>query len=269
MLNKFVIYFSLPAMILLQIPKLNISQDSLIPIVVAWSTIILCAILVLIFSKIFNFSKEITGALLLVAPLGNTSFLGIPIVQSYYGDLALPYVIIYDQVGSFLALATYGTFVVAYYSNKTKVNLSIILKKLFTFPPFIFLLLAFALVGIEYEPLVADILKVLSSTIVPFAVLAVGMQLKLMLPKDDLKPFSTALLIKLIISPILAVIVCKLFSFSGDIASISIMEAGMGPMITAGAMASIAGMAPRLVSSILGYGIIVSFMTTYILYVSF
>lgn len=92
------------------------------------------------------------------------------------------------------------------------------------------------------------------------------MQLQLRLPKDEIKPLSTALVIKLLIAPIIAIIICKVFDWSGEIATVSIMEAGMAPMITAGVMASMAGIAPRLVSAILGYGIVISFITTYILY---
>ncbi|RDX33517.1 AEC family transporter, partial [Arcobacter sp. HD9-500m-PIT-SAG02] len=108
-LNKFVIYISLPAMILLQIPRLTFSFDVLIPIVIAWTVMILTAIFILFISKILNFNKEITGSLLLVGILGNTSFLGIPILNAYFGEYSLPYVIIYDQIGTFIALATFGT----------------------------------------------------------------------------------------------------------------------------------------------------------------
>ncbi|WP_428739059.1 AEC family transporter [Sulfurimonas sp.] len=265
-LNKLVIYISLPAMILLQIPKLQLLGENIFPIIIAWSVMAVSALMVLIISKYFHFSKEIEGILLLVTPLGNTSFLGIPIIQSYYGDEALPYVLIYDQFGTFLALATYGTFVLSIYSNKTKVSATIILKKLFTFPPFIFLLVAFTLSGIKYIPVVQSILNILSSTIVPFALIAVGLQLHLKLPAKDLRPLSSALIIKLIFAPIFAMILCNLFNFQGEIAKISIMEAGMAPMITAGAMATLAGFNPRLVSAIIGYGILLSFLSTYLLH---
>ena len=36
----------------------------------------------------------------------------------------------------------------------------------------------------------------------------------------------------------------------------------MAPMITAGAIASMAGLAPRLSSAIVGYGILILFITT-------
>lgn len=266
LLNKAVIYVSLPAMILLQIPKLSIDMDSMIPIAVAWIVMILSAIIVHIVCKIFGFSREITGALLLVTVFGNTSFLGIPVVSSYYGEDMIPYIIVYDQVGTFLLLAIYGTFIVSYYSSTSKLNISMILKKLFTFPPFVFLIIAFLLQDIKYEPTLEYILSLAGSTIVPFAVLAVGLQLKLILPREYIKPFSVSLFIKLIIAPILAFIICKLAGWDGTIVKVAIMEAGMGPMITAGAMASMAGLAPRLSSAILGYGITIAFATTYIIY---
>lgn len=265
-LNKFVIYISLPAMILLQIPKLSISMDSMIPVVISWSVMFLSVIIVHIACRAFNFSKEITGALLLVAVFGNTSFLGIPVVSAYYGQEMLPYVIVYDQLGTFLALATYGTFVVSYYSSEAKLNVQIILKKLFTFPPFVFLIIAFMLQDIKYTPAVEYILGLFGATIVPLAVTAVGMQLQLKLPPEYIKPFSVSLIIKLIIAPILAFVICTLLGWDGEVVKVTIMEAGMGPMITAGAMASMAGLAPRLSSAILGYGITIAFATTYIIY---
>lgn len=265
-LNKFVIYFSLPAMILLQIPKLSISTNGMIPVIVAWSVMAISAILVFLVSRYLSFSKELTGALLLVTPLGNTSFLGIPIISSYFGEDALAYVIIYDQLGTFLALAIYGTFILSIYSSTTKLNLKILLQKLFTFPPFVFLLIAFMLKDISFTDTLESMLKILAATIVPFALLAVGMQLKLKLEKEDIKPFSVSLFIKLIISPIAAIIICKIFGWDSKVAAVSIMEAGMAPMITAGAMASMAGLAPRLSSSILGYGIVISFISTFILF---
>ncbi|WP_151028996.1 AEC family transporter [Aliarcobacter cibarius] len=74
-----------------------------------------------------------------------------------------------------------------------------------------------------------------------------------------------ALIVKLIFAPIVAIIVCKIFGWTGLAATVSILEAAMAPMITAGAIAAMAGLAPRLSSAIVGYGILFSFVTTYIL----
>lgn len=265
-LNQFVIYISLPAMILLQIPKLSFSMDMLIPIIIAWLVMTLSVILVLLLSKALDFSKEITGCLMLVTVLGNSSFLGIPIVNAYFGQEALPYVIVYDQLGTFIALASYGTFVASYYSNKSELNFKIIIQKVLTFPPFLSLVLALCLMGVEFPLVINSVLSTLSSTIVPLALVAVGLQLQLKLPGHEVKPFVTALGIKLIIAPMMAFMICKLFTWDTQAAQVSVMEAGMAPMITAGAVASMAGLAPRLSSAIVGYGILISFITTAILF---
>lgn len=265
-LNQFVIYISLPAMILLQIPRLTFSLDTIIPIIIAWLVMAFSAILILLLARFFSFSKEVTGSLMLVAILGNSSFMGIPIINAYMGESALPYVLVYDQLGTFIALATYGTFIASYYSNKSEISFKIITFKVLTFPPFISLIAALFLMGVEFNPTITKVLSSFANTIVPIALVAVGLQLQLKLPGHEIKPFTVALVIKLLIAPLIAIIICKLFDWNNQASIVSIMEAGMAPMITAGAIASMAGLVPRLSSAIVGYGIIISFLTSGILF---
>ncbi len=267
-LNKFVIYISLPAMILLQIPKLNFDTDTLIPIAVSWMVMVVSALIVFAASKKLRFSKNITGALMLVTVLGNTSFVGIPLIKAYFGTAGLPYLIVYDQLGTFLALSTYGTIIASYYSHKSESNLGIILKKMVLFPPFFTLILAMLIKDVTFVPVVTDTLQLLAATIIPFALVAVGLQLQLKLPTEEIKPFVFSLGIKLFIAPLIAIFVCYIFEWRGLSAHVSIMEAAMPPMITAAAMASMLGLAPRLSNAIVGYGIFISFVTTYLFYLA-
>lgn len=265
-LNKFVIFISLPAMILLEIPKLTFSMDIMIPVIIAWIVMTLTAILTLFVSKVLHFSKEVTGALMLVAVLTNSSFLGIPIINAYLGDEALPFILVYDQIGTFLALATYGIFVAAYYSNKSEINVQIMAVKILTFPPFVSLIIALFFIGTPFPDVISKVLATLANTIVPVALVAVGLQLQLKLPGHEIKPFGMALFIKLIIAPMIALVIVKIAGWTNLAASVSVMEAGMAPMITAGAMASLSGLAPRLSSAIVGYGILISFFTSAVLF---
>jgi predicted permease len=265
-LNLFVIYISLPAIIINEVPKITFTSEVMIPVFIAWVTTILGAITVLILAKIFKWNRHTTGALLLVGVLGNTSFLGIPMVSYYYGVSGLPYVIIYDQLGSFLALSTYGALVVAIYSDHGTVSVKGILNKIFKFPPFISLMIAFALNGVEFNPEISKALATLGNTLIPLALIAVGFNLQLKIPKKDMSPFILGIANKLIMLPIFAFIVVYVFKFEGFITDISIFESAMGPMITAGVVATMAGLAPKLVSSILGYGIFISILTTAIVF---
>ena len=192
--------------------------------------------------------------------------MGIPIINAYMGETSLPYVLVYDQLGTFIALATYGTFIASYYSSKSQITFKIMTFKVLTFPPFLSLVLALFLIGVEFNPILSKVLASFSSTIVPIALVAVGLQLQFKLPKEEIKPFSVALIVKLIIAPVIAIVICKIFMWENQASVVSIMEAAMAPMITAGAIASMAGLAPRLSSAIVGYGILISFLTTAILY---
>ena len=265
-LNKFVIYISLPPLIILQISKLTFSMELLIPVVISWSVMIVSALIVLGISKFMHFSKEIVGMLMLVAVLTNSSFLGLPIIHSYYGEKAIPYIMVYDQLGTFLFLAIYGTIITAFYSAKTKVTASIIVYKVVTFPPFIALLIALLLNGVALPSVIETTFGMLAATVIPLALVAVGLQLEFKLPKDEYKPFGMALLIKLFLAPLVALGICYVFQWNNLAAKVSILEAAMAPMITAAAMASMAGLAPRLSSAIVGYGVVFSFLSSYVFY---
>ena len=253
-------------MILLQIPKLALSMDILIPVIIAWVVMTVTAILTLFISKRLHFSKEVTGALMLVAVLTNSSFLGIPIINAYLGDEALPFILVYDQMGTFLALATYGIFVAAYYSNKSEINVRIMAVKILTFPPFVSLIIALFFIGTPFPDVISKVLLMLGNTIVPIALVAVGLQLQLKLPGHEIQPFAIALFIKLMIAPLIALAIVVMAGWTNLAASVSVMEAGMAPMITAGAMASLSGLAPRLSSAIVGYGILLSFFSTALIF---
>ena len=265
-LNQFVIYISLPAMVLLQIPKLTFSLDVMIPVIVAWMVMIVTACITFFVSKAMHFNKEVTGSLMLIAVLTNSSFLGIPIIHAYLGEEALPFILVYDQIGTFLALSTYGIFVAAYYSNSSEINAKMMAVKILTFPPFVSLLIALFLMGTTFPDSILKVLGTLGDTIVPLALVAVGLQLQLKLPGHEIKPFGMALFIKLIIAPMIALAIVKIAGWTSLAANVSVMEAGMAPMITAGAMASLSGLAPRLSSAIVGYGILISFVTTAVLF---
>ncbi len=265
-LNRFVIYVSLPAMIFLQIPTLNFGGETLIPVTVAWVVMAVSAVLVLSVSRYMNFSKEITGSLMLVTVLTNSSFMGIPLISAYLGSEALPYILVYDQLGTFLALATYGTFIASYYSSQSKLSFRIVALKVVTFPPLVSLVIALFLSGVTYNIYIKDTLEILALTIVPLGLTAVGLQLQFKLPKEERKPFYVSLFIKLIIAPVLALAICYVMGWDSLIAKVSILEASMAPMVTAAAMASMIGLAPRLSNAIVGYGILASFVTSYIVF---
>lgn len=266
-LNLFVIYISLPALVLLKIPELVFSKNLLAPALMPWLMLLLSAALVFLLSQILKWERGATGCLLLLIPMGNTSFLGIPMVQSFFGDQAIPYAVLYDQLGSFLALATYGSVILALYgTGNTRPDLRSVIKKIISFPPFIALLLAFLLKAFPYPPIALNLLKILAATLVPLVMIAVGYNLTLRLSRAVTSQLCIGLSIKLVAAPLTALLLCKLAGLEGEAIRVSIFEAGMPPMVSAGALAILANLSPKLTAALVGLGIVLSFITLPFLY---
>ncbi|GAB4417078.1 MAG: AEC family transporter [Anaerolineales bacterium] len=266
-LNLFVIYFTLPALILLKIPKLTFSKNLLLPTLMPWGLLLFSATIVLVLSKIFRWDRVTTGCLLLLVPLGNTSFLGIPMVRAFFGEHAVPYALLYDQLGSFLALATYGSLILALYGKgESAPDFQKVLKKIISFPPFVALAFAFLLKNFAYPSVVQNLLEMLASTLIPLVMVAVGFQLTLQFDKTVLSQLSLGLTIKLVLAPLAALLFTRLIGLEGELVQISILEAGMPPMVSAGALAILDDLAPSLAAALVGIGILVSFITLPMLY---
>src|SRR4051794_37154745 len=81
-LNMFALYVSLPALILLKVPQIVFSWNMVVVALIPWGILLLSVLLVLLGARLWHWERSTTGVLLLVVPLGNTSFLGIPMIQA-------------------------------------------------------------------------------------------------------------------------------------------------------------------------------------------
>lgn len=261
-LNTYVLYVALPALVLKNIPLLNFSSALFVPLLTPWMLLISVVLLTLLLAKVFHWSREVTGALLIILPLGNTSFLGFPMTEALFGADAMPYAVVYDQLGSFIALCTYATVMAALYSSKVATHsVREIVFRIFSFPSFIALLLGLLLRDWTWPPFAFALMDGLAATLVPVVMVAVGFQLTLRFQRNELNPLISALTIKLISMPLLAWFVWTMLGQDGLVVQISVFQAAMPPMISAGAVAITAGLAPRLVSGIIGLGLLLSLIT--------
>lgn len=262
-LNQFVICISLPALALYYIPKIEISTKLLYPLAVGWLGFLLSWLFFAALGKWLGWSKKLVGCLVITAGLGNTSFLGFPIIEALYGAKGMEPAIIVDQPGTFAVLSTLGIIVAAAYS-KGAAGSSAILRKIMLFPPF----LAFA-VGVvmnlahyDFISLIQPVFQKLGATVTPVALVAVGLQLKIERESKHWGFLSLGLLYKLIIMPAFFFILYKLvLGQSGMAINVSVMEAAMAPMISAAIIASSHGLKPRLAGMMIGVGIPLSFIT--------
>jgi hypothetical protein len=265
-LNMFALYVSLPALILLKMPQLHLGREALVVAAVPWGMLLLSVVLILPAARKFGWSRAKTGVLLLVVPLGNTSFMGVPMVNAFFGPKGIPYLIVYDQVGSVLIFVLYGSLILALYGRDGKLQVSSIARKVLLFPPTIAVAVGLALRSWPYPEVVVSTLYGISQSLTPLVMTAIGLQLTWRLHRSVFVPLSFGLVIKLLIAPIMTLVVCRLLGVTGLHVDVAVFEAGMPPMVTAGALAVVAGMERELAIALVGIGIIVSFATLPIIF---
>lgn len=261
-LNTYVIYVALPALVLVEIHRLTLDSRAFLPIVFAWLMMFASASFIWLFAKRAGWSRSVTGALMLTVPLGNTGFLGIPLVEALLGKEAIPYAILYDQFGTFIALNTLGSFIAAYYSGGAT-SWKSIARVIVSFPPFIALLLAFISLPLNFPSLFSNVLEKISSTLVPVVMIAVGLQWRLRLESEFIAPLAVGLVATLVLTPLLAWIILHLLHIDNLAAKVVVLEAAMPAMISAGVLAVNYQLAPRLASSLVGYSLLLSLATVW------
>lgn len=260
-LNGFIIHISLPALAILHIHTLSIDSSLLLTIAMAWLLFGSAWLIFGVAGKALKLDRETIGALVLVAGLGNTSFVGLPMIEAYFGREQLGVGIIADQLGSFMVLSTLGILAATLYSSGT-VTPRQMARKILMFPPFQALLIAFILRPVSFPEWNIAVLQKLGGTLTPLALVSVGFQLRFGGLKQVLPPLAAGLAYKLLLGPaIIFLLYCKLLGATGTVIQVTIFEAAMAPMITAGIIAIDHELRPQLVGMLVGIGIPFSFVT--------
>jgi malate permease and related proteins len=259
--EKYVLMCALPAVIIASMSRVVIDTALLIPVGVAWTSIAISAAVIAIIARAYKWSAHVTGGLLLVAVLGNTSFLGLGMVEGLLGEDHLVAAIAYDQLGTFLALSLWGAFVASTFGG-TRISWRDLVGRLLRFAPFIALLVSVPVRWIEVPDFVYTGLDGLGRTVAPVAMATVGMRFRLRLSSRVLTPALWGLSIKMLLAPGLVASVVWLTESGSDVMwSTSLLQSAAPPMITAGIVATRAGFDEELVAFVVGVGTIVGFVS--------
>jgi predicted permease len=261
-LNGFVVNISLPALTLAYVHDLDLNSRLILPALMPWVMFGLgCAFFWLV-GRALGFSPATTGGLMLTGGLANTAFIGLPMIETFFGAEYLGLGILIDQAGSYLVLSTLGILVASIYSSGSRVDAKKIICRIALFVPFQAFVLALILIPFEYPAWLAELLKRLGGTLIPLALVSVGYQLRLSAVRGKATALVTGLVFKLALAPALIFILfAGLLGAEGQAMRVTVFETAMPPMIGASIVAMDHELDPPLLTLMLGVGIPLSFLT--------
>jgi len=265
-INALIVHLALPAVTLRTLHGFAFDAEHLLPVLMPWLLFAVGALLFWSVGRALGLTRAQVGALTLVGGLGNTSFVGLPMIETLHGQDGLGLGLLIDQLGSYLALSTIGVAAAAWYGAGDRANGGVggraMLRRIVTFPPVIALALALLLRPLPFPPALDGALGRIGDTLAPLALLSVGMQLRLDAVREHARALVLGLSYKLVLAP--ALVVGLLWLADADLSMstrVSVIEAAMPPMIGAGIVAAQANLAPRLVSMMAGVGIPIGLVT--------
>ncbi len=194
-----------------------------------WIMFALSAAVFRLLGHLAKVSRRTSGALIITAGLANTSFVGLPMIETFYGVKDL---------------------------------------RIVKFPPLIALGLALFLNDVVYPSWITGLLHRLGDTLAPLALLSVGLQLQLENLRGNRLSLGLGLAFKLVLAPLLlSLLYVGFLSRHGEATRVTLFESAMGPQIGGAIVAIQYGLNPPLVSLMVGLGITLSFLTLPLWYV--
>ncbi len=260
-LVDFIIYFSLPAIVFSKIYPLSLDTKILWLILMFMGIIFFNLFLSYTIGKIMRLSRVTLATFMIMATFGNTSFIGFSYIDAFYGQDYIVYGVIYDIFGSFLLLVSVGMIIITWGSGRKNSILNIS-KSIFLFPPMIMFIITIFAKNFEIPKFLIYTSTNLGATLVPIAMIAIGMKLELKHIFTKLHIVTVAVVLKMLIIPIIVLFVFKYFyGIDETWVKVTIIEVAMPPMTMAAVLAIKGGLDEKIAINSLVLGVIVSLFT--------
>jgi malate permease and related proteins len=260
-INWWVINVALPALVLDLIPYVKVDVALWFPVAAMFVVFGGAWLLFGLLGPRLGWSRGRIGALILVCGLGNTSFMGYPMMLALHGQAGLSLAVVADQLGCFPLLSSAGVMVACIYAGRSA-SAGLIVRRILSFPAFIALIVGIV-VGMlgGWPAALHGVFGPLGATLTPLALFSVGMQFQFRLGKGQADALALGLGWKLLLAPLLCWVIGRVSGVGGLTLTVGVLQAAMAPMISAAILADEYELDPQLANAVLGAGIVLSLLT--------
>ena len=259
-INAWLLYLAMPAVSFKYLPHIQWSMHLLFPILaplIVWTG---AWLYIRFYSARTKLSAPTAAGLTLVGGIGNTSFLGFPMIAAFFAEKDIAIGVICDQIG-FILLTTVGVALAINASHAGRPSPGIFLKKILSFPAFWSCTLALTLPRYMDISALDPLFSRLAGTVAPLALFSIGLQLTFKGYKEQLKHISVTLLYKMMIAPAMLTLIAFAFQLRGIITQVTVFEMAMPPLMSASIIATEYKLNPTLANLVIGIGLLISFAT--------
>lgn len=193
------------------------------------------------------------GSFLLAAMLGNTGYLGYPVVLALVGTQYFGWAVFYDTLGSTLGAYGFGVVLAAHF-GRTAANLSQLLQALIQNPALWSFWIGLGLRPVPVPLLVEQSLAVIAWSMVALSLLLMGMRLSQLRFWQNFPQAAASLSIKMLLVPLLIGITLTQIGIVGPPRLVIVLQAAMPPAFATLVIAEAYNLDRELTVTILALG---------------
>jgi transporter, auxin efflux carrier len=258
---NYALCFALPALIFDKIYHVNIDTTLINVIAMGFASSILGAVAIYFACRFFKFNKATIVSAVLLGMFGNTIFMGMPIIEGFFGVESMNEVIFYDQLATSIPISVFGPFILAF-GAPAKVSMMQNVIKVIKFPPFVALILGLLLRSTPLPQVIFDSLELFAKSVVPVALFAIGIGLGFRSIKSAYKSTAVVILGKMLVAPLIFLLLILIFGIDlKQTWMIGVLQCAMPPMVLASAMIMKAELDSQLAVSAVAVGVGFSFIS--------
>ncbi len=234
-ISKFIVNIAVPCNCLVGLLN-NLDRGSLIQaggMVLAGVLAVVCSLLLsALAATLLRLPRERWGVFVAMAGLSNTIFIGIPVCTQLFGEVSMPYIMLY-YLGHTSFLQSVGVMLVerAGTRSRGRTGAAAFFKDLFSKPPILSVLLSILLLVLDLRP-PATIMKFasyISGAVSPLALIYCGFIVYEVGLKNlhFLRGLPTMLVMRLALSPVICLACCSLLGMEGLPLQVFVVESAL------------------------------------------